>query len=70
MRARLLEDSDTETSGDGQINVRATPAPRSDGDVTRPLETPKGTKDKGLIAASGAEYVAYIAGGQTVRVRK
>ncbi len=55
---------------DRKINVRATPASKSDGSENRSFETPKGSKDKTLIEASGAEYVAYVAGEQTVRVRK
>jgi len=55
---------------DGEIKVRATPASR-DGAETRPFATPKGSpKDKTLIAARGAEYVAYVAGDQSVRVHK
>ena len=54
-----------------KINVRATPAAKTDGAETRPFVTPKGSpKDKNLIAATGTEYVAYINGDQTVRVRK
>lgn len=66
-RFRLIS---VESVGDSKINVRATPALKGDGDDTRPLEVQKGTKDKNLIAASGAEYVAYIAGDQTLSVHK
>jgi serine/threonine protein kinase len=59
-----------ESVDDTKINVRATPAAKADGVETRPFETPKGTKDKNLIAASGTEYVAYVAGDQTVSVHK
>jgi tRNA A-37 threonylcarbamoyl transferase component Bud32 len=59
-----------ESVDDAKINVRATPAAKNDGTENRPFETPKGSKEKSLIAASGAEYVAYVAGEQTVRVRK
>ena len=59
-----------ESVDDGKINVRVTRAPKSEADVTRQFETPKSSKDRGLIAASGAEYIAYIDGDQTVNVRK
>ncbi len=56
---------------DGKINVRATPAAKTDGADTRPFVTPKGSpKDKNLIAAAGTEYVAYINGDQIVHVHK
>jgi serine/threonine-protein kinase len=56
---------------DGKISVRATPSAKNDGNETRPFETPKGApKDKNLIAAGGSEYVAYVAGDQTVNVHK
>ena len=59
-----------ESVDDSKINVRATPGEKSDGAETRPFDSPKGSKDKKLIAASGAEYVAYVAGDQTVTVHK
>ncbi len=55
---------------DTKINVRATPAAKNDGVETRSFETPNGSKDKSLIAASGTEYVAYVTGDQTVHVPK
>ena len=56
---------------DSKINLRATPASKDDGAETRPFATLKGSpKDKNLIAASGAEYVAYVSGDQTVNVHK
>ncbi|HTC91220.1 MAG TPA: serine/threonine-protein kinase [Bryobacteraceae bacterium] len=56
---------------DTKINLRATPASKADGAETRPFVTLKGSpKDKNLIAASGAEYVAYVSGDQTVNVHK
>ena len=67
MRFRLTS---AESVDDSKVSVRATPAPKSDGEDSRPFETNKGLKDKSLIAASGAEYVAYVAGDQTVSVRK
>jgi len=67
VRFRLIS---AESVDDSKVNVRATPAPNGDGVETRPFETPKGSKDKSLIAARGTEYVAYVAGDQTVRVHK
>jgi hypothetical protein len=56
---------------DSKINLRATPASKDGGVDTRPFATLKGSpKDKNLIAASGAEYVAYVSGDQTVNVHK
>ena len=60
-----------ESVDDSKINVRATPAAKTDGAETRPFVTPKGSpKDKNLIAAAGTEYVGYINGDQTVHVHK
>jgi tRNA A-37 threonylcarbamoyl transferase component Bud32 len=59
-----------ESVDDSPVNVRATPASRDDGMETRPFDTPKGLKDKSLIAASGTEYVAYVEGDQTISVHK
>ena len=67
MRFRLISAASVD---DGKIDVRATPASKAGGDETRPFETPKGSKDKNLIAVSGAEYVAYVSGDQTVNVHK
>lgn len=55
---------------DSKIKVRVTAAAKDDGVETRTFETPKGSKDKTLIAAAGTDYVAYVAGEQTVHVRK
>jgi hypothetical protein len=60
-----------QTVDDSKINLRATPASKEDGAETRTFATLKGSpKDKNLIAASGTEYVAYVAGDQTVNVHK
>jgi len=67
VRFRLIS---ADSVDDGKIIVRATPAAKSDGVETRSFETPNGSKDKSIIAASGAEYVAYVSGDQTVRVHK
>ncbi len=67
VRFRLIS---AESVEDTKINVRATPAAKSDGVETRPFETPNGPKDKSVIAPSGTEYVAYVSGDQTVRVHK
>ena len=55
---------------DSKINVRATPAQKTDGEASRPFTNPKGAKDKDLLAASGTEYIAYISGEQTVNIHK
>lgn len=53
-----------------KINIRATPAPGPNGVETRSFATPNAAKQKGSIAATGAEYIAYISGDQTVSIRK
>jgi hypothetical protein len=61
----------TATAVDGKkVNVRAMSARRNDGPTVRTFETSKGSKTKGLAAAQGAEYIAYIDGEQTVSVPK
>jgi serine/threonine protein kinase len=67
VRFRLIS---ADSVDDAKINVRATPAAKTDGVETRSFEKTNGTKDKNLIAASGTEYVAYVAGEQTVHVHK
>jgi hypothetical protein len=67
VRFRLIS---ADAVDDSKINVRATPAAKNDAVETRSFETPNGSKDKSLIAASGAEYVAYVSGDQTVHVHK
>jgi serine/threonine protein kinase len=55
------------------IRVRATPSAGANGESERPFATPSerehDLKEKNLIAASGTNYIAYIAGDQTVTVR-
>jgi serine/threonine-protein kinase len=52
-----------------KLDVRATPVRRPDGTSKRPLDA--GTKKvKGLAAAAGAEYEAYVDGAQTVSIRQ
>ncbi len=53
-----------------KLNVRATSGRSADGPSTRPFDTGKGSKQKGLIAAQGTEYIAYIDGEQTVSISK
>jgi serine/threonine protein kinase len=53
-----------------KLNVRATSGRPSDGPATRPLDTGKGSKPKGVAAVEGTEYVGYIDGEQTVSVSK
>ena len=58
-------------SVDGKkVNVRSMSGKRSDGPTIRTFETNKSGKVKGLAAAQGTEYIAYIDGDQTVAVRK
>jgi len=56
------------------IRVRATPQAANNRQSERPFATAnkseRDLKAKNLIAASGTEYVAYIAGDQTVNVRR
>jgi serine/threonine-protein kinase len=53
-----------------KVNVRAMSGRRAEGPTIRTFETTKGSKTKGLAAAQGTEYIAYIDGEQTVSVRK
>jgi hypothetical protein len=53
-----------------KLNVRAMSGRRAEGPTIRPFETVKSAKKKGLAAAQGTEYIAYIDGDQTVSVRK
>jgi serine/threonine protein kinase len=56
---------------DGQkINVRSKSGKQANGPTTRPFDTGKNPKTKGLAASQGTEYIAYIDGDQTVSVRK
>jgi serine/threonine protein kinase/flagellar basal body-associated protein FliL len=56
---------------DGQkISVRSKSGKQPNGPTTRPFDTGKNPKSKGLAAAQGTEYIAYIDGEQTVSVRK
>lgn len=59
---------------DGKINVRATPAAKGESAEARPFvtrnESAHDLKERNLIAASGTEYVAYVAGDQTVSVHR
>ena len=53
-----------------KLNVRATSGRSAEGPATRSFDTGKGSKPKGLAAAQGTEYIAYIDGDQTVSVSK
>ena len=53
-----------------KMNVRAMSGKRAEGPTIRTFETLKGSKTKGLAAAQGTEYIAYVDGDQTVSVRK
>jgi hypothetical protein len=64
---RLLEAS----AVDGKkVNVRCMSGRRADGPTLRIFETVKSSKVKGLSAAQGTEYIAYIDGTQAVSVHK
>ena len=64
---RLLE---VEAVDGKKLNVRAMSGRRAEGPTVRTFETLKGSKTKGLAAAQGTEYIAYVDGEQTVSVRK
>ncbi|HEY6391851.1 MAG TPA: protein kinase, partial [Bryobacteraceae bacterium] len=67
MTFRLLQAD----AADGQkVNVRSKSGKQSNGPTTRPFDTGKNPKTKGLAASQGTEYIAYIDGDQTVTVRK
>ncbi len=53
-----------------KVNVRAMSGRRAEGPTIRTFETTKTSKVKGLAAAQGTEYIAYVDGDQTVSVRK
>ncbi len=56
---------------DGQkISVRSKSGKQANGPTTRPFDTGKSPKTKGLAASQGTEYIAYTDGEQTVSVRK
>jgi serine/threonine protein kinase len=62
--------SQTDAVDGKKLNVRAMSGRRAEGPTIRTFETLKGSKTKGLAAAQGTEYIAYIDGEQTVSVRK
>jgi hypothetical protein len=53
-----------------KLNVRAMAGRAKEGPTTRPFDTGRGSKSKGLAAVQGAEYIAYIDGDQIVSARK
>ena len=57
-----------ETAGGQQISVRALSVRRNDGATQRPVETNARTGSKDIVAAQGAEYIAYVDGEQSVTV--
>ena len=57
-----------ETAGGQQLSVRALSVRRSDGATQRPVETNARTGSKDIVAAQGAEYIAYVDGEQSVTV--
>lgn len=66
-RFRLIS---VEAADGTKIGVRATRTSKSEDDETTAFDSAKASKEKGLLAASGAEYMAYVDGEQTVNVRK
>lgn len=66
-RFRLMS---VEAADGSKIGVRATRTSKSEDDETASFESSKVSKQRGLIAASGSEYMAYVDGDQTVNVRK
>jgi serine/threonine-protein kinase len=57
-----------ETAGGQQLSVRALAVRRSDGATQRPVETNTRTGSKDIVAAQGAQYIAYVDGEQIVTV--
>jgi serine/threonine-protein kinase len=53
-----------------QVNLRATPGKSTDGPPRRAVEVPNQKHGKDVIAAAGAEYIAYVDGNQTVTLKK
>jgi len=53
-----------------RVRVRAMAGRAEDGAGVRSFDTGKGSKTKGLAAAQGTQYIAYIDGEQTVSVNK
>ena len=57
-----------EAAGGQQLTVRALSVRRSDGATQRPVETNTRTGSKDIVAAQGAQYIAYVDGEQSVTV--
>jgi len=57
-----------ETAGGQQLSVRALAVRRNDGATQRPVETNTRTGSKDIVAAQGAQYIAYVDGEQSVTV--
>ena len=53
-----------------KLNVRAMAGRAKEGPTTRPFDTGRSSRRKGLAAEQGTEYIAYIDGDQIVGVRK
>jgi hypothetical protein len=53
-----------------KLNVRAMAGRAKEGPTTRSFDTGRGSKPKGLAAAQGTEYIAYVDGDQIVSIRK
>jgi predicted Ser/Thr protein kinase len=63
-----FELSKAETAAGQQLSVRALAARRNDGATQRPVETSARTGSKDIVAAQGAQYIAYVDGEQSVTV--
>ena len=57
-----------DTAGGQPISVRALSVRRTDGATQRPVETGTRTGSKDIVAAQGAQYIAYVDGEQSVTV--
>jgi predicted Ser/Thr protein kinase len=57
-----------DTAGGQPLSVRALSVRRSDGATQRPVETNTRTGSKDIVAAQGAQYIAYVDGEQSVTV--
>ena len=57
-----------ETAGGQPLSVRALAARRNDGATQRPVETNARPASKDIVAAQGAQYIAYVDGEQSVTV--
>jgi hypothetical protein len=66
----LFRLAQAETVTGKKIAVRALPGRNGDGISVRAFDTGKGPKPKGLAAAQGMLYIAYVDGDQIVAMHK